>query len=312
LPTTPVRPETTEPGQAIQQPQEVDAETVMRVGSGNQPKQGQGDPQQQQSGRGDGQAPPVQTPEQQNRRQGDLDAGQSFRARGAQPAEPAGADEAPAPQDIRPAVEPGQQSTFLPAGEGAGPESSTLSTSAPVETAAAGAPVEAIGPSGSANGPTAPSAGPSLEAQALPQPDVDHLATRAVRWQRLGVLDGQGAARIRLAPPELGTVEIQMRSSGSTLTLQMTVDSEPVRQLLQSQSDRLMQSLQHHGFQASRVEISVSNPSESAAEQDAGQSHPDGRGAGADRQDEGGRRGRDDRQDRSFANQMQEELNITA
>ena len=98
---------------------------------------------------------------------------------------------------------------------------------------------------------------PAQDASQVPVPNLDDLASKTVRWQHLGVLDGQGSARIRLDPPELGSVQVQIQTVNNAVRIQMSVDSESVRTLLQSHSDKLAQSLQAHGMQASRIEVVV-------------------------------------------------------
>jgi flagellar hook-length control protein FliK len=149
-------------------------------------------------------------------------------------------------------------------------------------------------------------------AAALPpglEPDVDQLAARTVRWQNLGVLDQGGTARIRLSPPELGSVQVALQTVDNVVHVQLTVESESVRQLLQSHSDRLVQSLQSHGLTAANVQVSIETPSGRLNEQDT-RDGGQGQGQGQDPQDTG-QQPRQGGRDETFQ-QRQEELNLTA
>ncbi len=143
----------------------------------------------------------------------------------------------------------------------------------------------------------------------LPEANVDQLASRTVRWRNLGVLGRGGVARIRLDPPSLGSVEVVLRTSGTTVHVELTVETEAVRQLLQSSADRLAQSLGAHGMRAERITVNVSTPGDATA---------DGDSSGDDREPSDGRRETDDEPDRdqrrggSFADDMEPELNLTA
>ncbi len=143
----------------------------------------------------------------------------------------------------------------------------------------------------------------------LPEANVDQLASRTVRWRNLGVLGRGGVARIRLDPPSLGSVEVMLRTSGTTVHVELTVETEAVRQLLQSSADRLAQSLGAHGMRAERITVNVSTPGDATA---------DGDSSGDDREPSDGRRETDDEPDRdqrrggSFADDMEPELNLTA
>lgn len=142
--------------------------------------------------------------------------------------------------------------------------------------------------------------------------DVDELAVRTVRWQRLGVLSANHSARIRLTPPELGSVEVSIRTSQGAVRVQFTVQSESVQRLLQSNSERLTESLQAHGLRAAGVEVQVRTPADSAPDSETDGDRGGGRehsGARDGDGQQGGRQGEDDR--RSFEQDMNEQWNAT-
>ena len=156
--------------------------------------------------------------------------------------------------------------------------------------------------------PPVPTSGaPMAQAPAgQPQLDVEQLAARAVRWQQLGMLDRGGSARIRLSPPELGSVRIALQASDNAVRIHMTVETESVRQLLSSNSERLTESLQVHGMQARRIEVTVQTLADQQAEQGRSQ---DGQGRQPPDEQQPRRQGG---QQQAFADDMQDELNLTA
>jgi len=140
------------------------------------------------------------------------------------------------------------------------------------------------------------------------EPNVDHLASRVVRWRHLGLLAQGGSARIRLDPPSLGSIDVTLRTAGSTVQIELTVESDSVRQLLRHHSDRLTQSLQAHGLQAARIEINVQTPADAPADQQGDTADDGGAGRGDD-----GRQGRQTPQrdrDRTFRQDIEDQLNV--
>lgn len=216
-------------------------------------------------------------------------------------------------------AEPGGQAPekARPTGESASPAVAPVSSGADLLAGAvtngaqADSGVRIPGSMGLAVGPhgrgSAGDAQGAQQASNLPTPDTDNLAARTVRWQRLGMLDNQGIARIRLDPPELGSVQVSMRTVDNQVTIQMTVDTESVRQLLQSNSDRLVQSLQAQGFQTTRIEVVVQTPAQESPQQGGNQGGQSNGGQQNPQQHQQSRQ-----QDRPFAQQMREELNLTA
>jgi len=145
------------------------------------------------------------------------------------------------------------------------------------------------------------------EAQApadLPAPDMEALAVRTARWQRVGVLGQQQSVRVRLSPPELGSVQIALRTSNNIVRVQMTVESEAVRQLLQAHSQRLIEGLGAHGMQADRIEVVVeASPGQMGEQGDEQAPAGDGQRQGFQR-----RQGRQE----AFGQQLRDEMDVTA
>lgn len=148
-----------------------------------------------------------------------------------------------------------------------------------------------------------------------PQVNIDQLAARTVRWRHVGILDNGGSARIRLDPPELGSVDVILRTSGNTVRIEMTVESEAVGRQLQSQSERLVQALQNHGLQAGRIDVQVASQPEQTQEGQEQQGQGDQPTA---QQQHDGRQGAEEEPDRRrqddspFQRRMEEMLNTTA
>ncbi len=142
------------------------------------------------------------------------------------------------------------------------------------------------------------------------QVDVDQLAQRTVRWQHLGVLDDGGTARIRLSPPELGSIQIALETVDKVVHVQITAESESTRQLLQNHADQLVQSLSTHGLTAARVQVNLETPQEHHFTENDG-----GQGQGQPQQDspdDGSRQGQQGGQGRRFQDRYRQELNVTA
>ncbi|NQU77061.1 MAG: flagellar hook-length control protein FliK, partial [Planctomycetes bacterium] len=139
----------------------------------------------------------------------------------------------------------------------------------------------------------------------LPVPDLQELAIKTVRWQRLDAFAQAGSARIRLSPPQLGTVEVMMHTSNNVVRVQMVVETEAVRQLLQAHSGRLTQNLLALGMNTQQLEIVVETPAELPYKQTEQQGGGQGRREGQAQQGPFS-------QDRSFAEQVEEEINLMA
>ena len=78
-----------------------------------------------------------------------------------------------------------------------------------------------------------------------------------------------GNITIRLNPPELGTMRIQVQIEGSAVRAQFDVSTEAVRTLLQQQISQLKESLQQHGLNVDQLQVQTTSSSNSSNEADA-------------------------------------------
>ena len=164
--------------------------------------------------------------------------------------------------------------------------------SGPVATASAGAPTHgataspstgdaaalAAGqPTGSSEGkPAAPSF-----AQVLPQPGSslrdDENVGRIARGLQSAVNQRGGAVTLRLNPPELGALRIDMVVRDGVVTARFTAEHESVRNLLMDQMSHLRQGLDRQGLAVDRLEVKSPDSSAAWMQQRGG-----GEGAGHD------------------------------
>ncbi len=166
--------------------------------------------------------------------------------------------------------------------------------------------VEAISPAAVEDSTAAAAAAADALGADASELDVNDLASKTVRWQRLGMLDSQGAARIRLTPSGLGSVRVVLQTINDVVRVQLTVDSDSTRQLLQSNSERLAESLQANGLRPERVEVVVDNP----AEQNTDQNDQRGGGQYRDARDEQSQS--EPNAGQAFSEELEDELNLTA
>jgi flagellar hook-length control protein FliK len=93
---------------------------------------------------------------------------------------------------------------------------------------------------------------------------------------------GTSSARIRLDPPALGRVDLQMRMSGDVLRVRLTPESEDARRLLMSDADQLKVSLERHGVKVDRLEILASTESRGFEDHTNGRQDPGSMSGGTD------------------------------
>ena len=79
---------------------------------------------------------------------------------------------------------------------------------------------------------------------------------------------------LRLDPPELGTVRIDVRMNNQALTLHIEAQTEAGRDALQSRLSDLKQALEQHGVRVERAEVELRPPTPTSHGQDAAQQEP--------------------------------------
>ena len=176
---------------------------------------------------------------------------------------------------------------------------SALSPSAFADALAATSPAESNAPTptpGTAN-PAAPSAaGAASPLLGSEEPDTDALnAARLNRGLNSAVNQKGGNVTLRLTPPELGTVRIQLNVQGTSVTAQFHAETESARTLLTQQLAQLKGNLESQGLSVEKIGVqSMSAPtaSNNANQQQSTSQHqqsqpdadPDGRSRGQHQQ----------------------------
>ena len=107
---------------------------------------------------------------------------------------------------------------------------------------------------------------------------------RLARGLSNAVKQGGGTVTLRLTPPEIGTVRIQMQLTGTALSASMHTETASAHQLLTQQLGQLRASLESQGLSVERLQVQPMQQAQpgSANEQagDNPQQHNDGRSRG--------------------------------
>jgi flagellar hook-length control protein FliK len=117
-----------------------------------------------------------------------------------------------------------------------------------------------------------PSSGPSATAFGPPTADEVNTA-RIQRGLNTAVQQQGGGITLRLTPPELGTVRIQLQVQGTSVNAQFHAESEAGRNLLQQQLGQLRNSLEAQGLSVERIGVQAmsSSTSSNSLQQDSQQ-----------------------------------------
>lgn len=226
----------------------------------------------------------------------DSTAGQTA-ALQAQAAPPAITSDADEPQDAplssrTPAVDPSAQSpqrqatgneTNQSAARQLVPDAATPNTLPPSTATAspAVAPAEAAAPASPAPAGTAQQAAPP---PALPHIDApDPNVARLARALQSGINQNGGSVTLRMHPPELGVVKIDMQVRAGVVTATFHAEHPSIQNLLSHEMGQLRQALQSQGMVVDRLEVRVRDATDAnAARQDQsnGESPSDGRSRG--------------------------------
>jgi flagellar hook-length control protein FliK len=73
--------------------------------------------------------------------------------------------------------------------------------------------------------------------------------------------DGGGQVRLRLHPPELGTLQMTLRFEGNQVTAQLEVENRVARDALINNSQILRDKLAEQGFEVERFEVEIQSDS---------------------------------------------------
>ncbi len=154
----------------------------------------------------------------------------------------------------------------------------------------ANAPLE-LPVSGTAGSSLTPERSSEQQVQAAPPPlpvaevpEDDANVARVLRGLGSAVHQRGGTVSLRLQPPELGVVRIQMEVQQGVVSARLTTEQESVRSLLQHQLGQLRHTLERQGLSVERLEVQVQSPqpaTNSAAQRELNHSGQDGRSRGS-------------------------------
>ena len=149
------------------------------------------------------------------------------------------------------------------------------------------APTAGITPSGNGSQPLPVAGEASAEStpanlNGLPSPE--EVVNQVVRGARFLLKNDVTEVRIRLEPPELGTVRIRLVAGEKTLSGEIAVSNQEVKGIVESQLQQLRSSLTDQGLEVGRIDVSVRDDSRGGHLQDRAGSSKD------PNEDSGGRR----------------------
>ena len=127
---------------------------------------------------------------------------------------------------------------------------------------------------------------------------------RMAQVTRIAMTRGQWQAQIRISPPDLGTVRMDLSVRQNMLTLRVMADHPEARQMLQSRMGELREALGQHGITVDRIDVETrrtmagENTSQGQDQQSSRQGSSQS-GAGGGSTGDGGE-GSDDNQDFGF------------
>ena len=168
---------------------------------------------------------------------------------------------------------------------------------------------------------------PLIPASAIPQsadtgpaaaPQSDALTdqanvSRVTRALSAAVNQHGGAVTLRLSPPEMGIIRVEMQIDQATVRAQLIAEHESARSLLTQQLGELRRALHSQGLIVDRLEVQTmsSSPPHSASDRGDAQQDADGRSRGqfarggqGSRQDHPDGFGRDEGRTRNFDRQL--------
>jgi flagellar hook-length control protein FliK len=115
--------------------------------------------------------------------------------------------------------------------------------------------------------------------------DTNQLNEQLGRALKTVIQQKGGSLTIKLNPPELGEVRIQLQMNGSVVRAQFDVSTNAVRALMQQQMSQLREALEQQGLTVEQLQVQTASASADANETDA------------DGDDEGRSRGRREKQE---------------
>ena len=87
--------------------------------------------------------------------------------------------------------------------------------------------------------------------------DMQENIDRVVKAAQMAMNRGSSRIQLRLEPPELGTLHVDIRHDGRGLQLHLQASTSKAQQLLQQHSNELRSALEARGFQAAQIEVNL-------------------------------------------------------
>ncbi len=118
----------------------------------------------------------------------------------------------------------------------------------------------------------------------LPEIDTEQVMQRTLSGVRGAVAQKGGTVNLRLSPPELGVLRIQVKMTNGTVQATFGATNQAVGSLLNQHMSSLRHALESHGLTVENLQVQVQQPSnqnQTSTQQDAQQSPSDGRSRGA-------------------------------
>lgn len=90
----------------------------------------------------------------------------------------------------------------------------------------------------------------------------EQISTRIVAWVHASTRNNQTEFRMRLEPPELGSVRIQLTSIEEAVSIRIVAANEVSRQIIESQLHDLRQSMEHLGVNLEQCDVTCEDGSQ--------------------------------------------------
>lgn len=177
-----------------------------------------------------------------------------------------------------------------PVTDAAKPAVTPTPTAPPVITA-----IGDVSPSPTTLEPTTPTPAPtpaSAAAQRAADGDEALNSARLARGLQSAVAQRGGSVTLRLTPPEMGTVRIQMQITAARVSVQFHAETQQGQSMLTQQLGQLRTTLESHGLQVERITVQTMHPGQSQNNASTSQQqHNQGSEHGDARADDGRSRG---------------------
>jgi len=120
--------------------------------------------------------------------------------------------------------------------------------------------------------------------------DQDRLVEHVVRVARASAGRGQWQVQIRLHPPELGRIRLDVNVRQDVLNMRIVVETGEARELISARVGQLREALQQHGITVDRIDVEPRRASASEASQSGGD-NASRQGSGEGGEQQGGGQG---------------------